>query len=197
MLHTFRNPAGCPFPVLAAVVALVNPASGVGALMPGRGVVFGGCDEHDIGIAWVQNETVRIDILSPIRASPAFPAAAAIRRHIEPGATRHKDFLGITGVDERLVYIIKLLGWAVLVAEKADGVYLRPSFSRITAFQQGALFDAGVNDAGIAWIKSDELGMRDVRGSRKRPAWSAGYRAQRRKLSPVLPQIFAAEQVRR
>src|SRR5262245_24925999 len=39
--------------------------------------------------------------------------------------------------------------------------------------------------------------MRDVRRSRKRPLWSAGYRAQRRKLSPVLPQVFAAEQVRR
>src|SRR5215475_4802515 len=39
--------------------------------------------------------------------------------------------------------------------------------------------------------------MRDVRGSWKRPVWSAGYRAQRRKFSPVLPEVFAAEEVGR
>src|SRR5262245_18190106 len=121
MLHTIRKPSGYPFPVLAAAVALVNPASGVGTLVPGRGVVLGGCDEHDVRIAWVQNETVRINILSPIRACPAFPATAAIRRYIKPGAPRHKDFLGITGVNERFVNIIKVLSCAVLVAEKADG----------------------------------------------------------------------------
>src|SRR5215831_4125825 len=177
MLHIIRKPVCYPFPVLAAVVSLVDPASGVSTFMPGRGVVFGGCDEHDVRIARVQNETVRINILSPIRTCPAFPATAAIRRHIKPGAPRHKDFLGITGIDERFVNIIKMLGRAVLVAEKADGIQLCPSLSRIAAFQQSALFDAGVNDARIAWLKSDELGMRDVRGSRKRPVWSAGHRA--------------------
>src|SRR5215475_11642893 len=39
--------------------------------------------------------------------------------------------------------------------------------------------------------------MRDVRGSWKRPVWSAGYRAQRWKFSPVLPKVFAAEEVGR
>src|SRR5262245_35939098 len=39
--------------------------------------------------------------------------------------------------------------------------------------------------------------MRDMRGSWKRPVWSARYRAQRRKFSPVLPEVFAVEQVRR
>src|SRR5437899_8764398 len=122
MLQTFREPSTQPLPVLAAVVAAVNPASGVGTFAPGRGVVLGGCDEHDIRVAWVQNETVRIDVLSPIRAGPALPATATIRADIKHGATRHKDFLGIARVDERFVNVIKMLRGAVFVAEKADGI---------------------------------------------------------------------------
>ena len=84
--------------------------------------MFGGCDEHDVWIARVQNETVRINVLGPIGAGPALPATATIRADIKPGPTRDKDFLGIARVDERFVNVIKMLRGAVFVAEKADGI---------------------------------------------------------------------------
>ena len=53
--------------------------------------MFSGRDEHDIRISWVQNETVRIDILQPNQGWSSAPAAA-ITCDIKPGSTGHKDF---------------------------------------------------------------------------------------------------------
>src|SRR5713226_2161951 len=154
----------------------MNLTSRIGTFAPGGGVVFGGGDENDIRIARIQDETIRINILSPVGAGPSFPAISAIQSDIKSGATRNEDFLGIPRVNERLVNVIEMLRGAVFVTEITHGIELGPIFPRVGAFQQSALFDAGINDIGIAGIKGDELGVRDVWRRRKRPGRSAGHR---------------------
>ena len=137
MLQTFRKSTAEPLPVSTAVVTAVNFSLGARRLAgfaPSGGVVFGGRDEHEIGIFRIPRKAVGIDIGSPLRASPALPAAAAGFRYVNAGAAGDENTVRIARIDQAAVHIIEVLHGAVLVLVQADGVQLAPVFSVIAAF---------------------------------------------------------------
>ena len=90
-----------------------------------------------------------------------------------------------------------MLRRAILIGMKADRVELYPVLSFVGAFQERALFDAGVDRFRIVGIEGDEFRVRDMRRRRKGPLRHRRYGTQGRHLAPVKPEIFADEQMRR
>ena len=73
MLQTFlRKSTAEPLPVFAAIATAVNFSLGArrltGSLAPSGGIVFGGRDEHELGIFWIPRKAIGIDIGGPFRA---------------------------------------------------------------------------------------------------------------------------------
>src|SRR6478672_1976628 len=99
MLQACWQSSGEPLPIISAVLTAVNFSFGAGcrsSFAPGHRIVFGGGDEHGVGIFRIPGKAVGINIGGPIGGRPAFPTAAAGVSDIKSGTAGDIDSLRVT-----------------------------------------------------------------------------------------------------